>query len=90
MFEQPTEWVQCFIKGSGFGSERGFEVNFDDGQTVMGVAPIAFVRKLNGDKFDPTISKQKLVLGEVMCRLIRRGGQSILVEFPNGECIKLT
>lgn len=89
MFKQHT-WIQCFIEGSGFGHERWFEVNFDDGQTIMGVSPISFVRKLNGGKFDPTIVNQKLILGEVMCRLIRRRGHSILVEFPNGECVNLT
>jgi hypothetical protein len=79
-------WMPCTIEASGFSSERRFEVDLDDAGKVVGVAYIKYFCDENKKPieeghppFGQTIS------GFVQCRVVKRQGDQVFVEFPSTD-----
>ncbi len=80
-------WVPSTIENSGFSSERKFEVDLPaNGGRIVGAAYIEHFQDGNRNPLpegQPPYG-QKLD-GFVRCRVIRRQGEKLLVEFPGTE-----
>lgn len=87
MSEANYSWVRCTIENAGFSSERRFEVDLPgNGGRIVGAAYIEYFRDADNELLpegQPPYG-QKLN-GFVKCRIIRREGEMMVVEFPGTE-----
>jgi hypothetical protein len=80
-------WVPCTIENAGFSSERRFEVDLPaNGGRIVGAAYIEHFR--DGAK-NPLHDGQPpygtKLQGFVKCRILRREGDGVLIEFPGTD-----
>ena len=82
--------VKCAIERGGFSSERTFEVVMPDGSKLMGTADLEYLQDLNGNPLcnDEPLPGERLT-GFVTCRVIRRVGEEMLVEFPSTDVVRI-
>ena len=80
-------WVPCIIENAGFSSERRFEVDLPaDGGRIVGAAYIEHFRDAENRPLpegQPPYGKK--MHGFVKCRILRREGDKMVVEFPGTD-----
>jgi hypothetical protein len=86
MLESKYFWVPCTIENSGFSSERRFEVELPTNGKVVGAAYIEYFKDQDQQSLrEGHPPYGQTVNGFVRCRLIRRHGDSMLIEFPGTD-----
>ena len=87
MLDSKYFWVPCTIENSGFSSERRFEVELPaNGGRIVGAAYIEHFMDENKKRLaEGHPPYGQTIDGFVRCRVIRRQGDSMLIEFPGTE-----
>ncbi|HEX3659652.1 MAG TPA: hypothetical protein VHV55_27945 [Pirellulales bacterium] len=79
-------WIQCTIENTGFSRERQFEVSLPQSGRVVGTAFIEYLRNAESKPIqDDEPPYGTSTSGFVQCRLIKKSGDSYLVEFPSSD-----
>jgi len=86
MTQEGYLWMPCTIENSGFSSERRFTVNLGDGGKAVGTA---YVEYLLDEQERPIPEGHppygQVIRGKVKCRVIKRDGEKVYIEFPGTD-----
>jgi len=80
-------WMPCTIENTGFNSERRFEVDLpEDGGKIVGTAYVEYLQDSSGNVLTDQVPPYGQTSdGFVKCRIVKRQGDSALIEFPGTE-----
>ena len=83
------QWIPCIIENSGFSSERRFRIQIDN-EEIVGPAYLDYLRREDRTKVpeDEPIGNG-CIRGFVACRIVKREGDSVLIEVPSTDVISV-